>query len=99
MTIFIKYINLIIDSKGRCYQKRFRENGQLYFTASGAAKKNTNALLKMKVMQTVSAITNPGMSQEQKLRACWNYIVDENKFNYGGGDPDRHRQNNNSFLF
>lgn len=81
------------DPKGRCYQNRSRENGQLYFTANGSAKKNTNALLKMKVMQTVASITNPKMTREQKLRACWNYIVDENKFNYGGGDPDRHRPN------
>lgn len=46
----------------------------------------------MKVMQTVSAITNPGMSQEQKLRACWNYITDWRKFNYGGDDPDRSKK-------
>lgn len=81
------------DSKGRCYQNRSRENGQLYFTANGAAKKNTNALLKMKVMRTVASITNSKMTREQKLRACWNYIVDEKKFNYGGRDPDRHRSN------
>ena len=80
------------DSRGRCYQNRSRENGQLYFTSSGAAKKNTNALLKMKVMQTVSSITNSKMNQSQKLRACWNYITDWSKFNYGGEDPDRSKK-------
>lgn len=80
------------DSKGRCYQNRSRENGQLYFTSSGAAKKNTNALLKMKVMQTVSSITNSKMNQSQKLRACWNYITDWSKFNYGGDDPNRSKK-------
>ena len=91
--LFIYQNNLYYaDSKGRCYQNRSRENGQLYFTSSGAAKKNTNALLKMKVMQIVSSITNSKMNQSQKLRACWNYITDWSKFNYGGDDPDRSKK-------
>lgn len=77
------------DSKGRCYQNRSRENGQLYFTANGSAKKNTDVLLKMKTMQTVASITSPKMNKAQKLRACWDYIVKWDNFNYGGNDPDR----------
>ena len=42
------------DSKGRCYQNRIREDGQLYFTSSGKARKDTNALLKMRVMNLIS---------------------------------------------
>ena len=34
------------DPKGRLYQKKSRQNGQLYFTNSGAARKDYNALLK-----------------------------------------------------
>ena len=76
------------DSKGRCYQNRSRENGQLYFTSTGAAKRNTNALLKMQAMRTVSSLTNSKMTRAQKLRACWNYIVSWRNFSYGGNDPD-----------
>ena len=55
------------DPKGRLYQKKSRQNGQLYFTNSGAARKDYNALLKMRVMQIVSSITNSGMSQSPML--------------------------------
>lgn len=71
------------DPKGRLYQKKSRQNGQLYFTNSGAARKDYNALLKMRVMQIVSSITNSGMSQSQKLYACWKYVV-YGGFYYGG---------------
>lgn len=76
------------DSKGRCYLNRSRENGQLYFTSSGAARKNTAALLKMQTMQTVSSLTSSNMTKAQKLRACWNYIVSWRNFSYGGSDPN-----------
>lgn len=76
------------DSKGRCYLNRSRENGQLYFTSSGAARKNTAALLKMQTMQTVSSLTSSNMTKAKKLRACWNYIVSWRNFSYGGSDPN-----------
>lgn len=76
------------DSKGRCYQNRTRDDGQLYFTSSGAARKDTNALLKMRVMTIVSKITTPKMSKSQKLRACWKYVVSDGGFSYGGEDPN-----------
>lgn len=75
------------DSRGRIYQKRYRQNGQLYFTSSGAARKNYNALLKMRVMKIVDSITTPQMSKSQKLYACWKYVVYDG-FYYGGPDPD-----------
>lgn len=75
------------DSRGRLDQKRYRQNGQLYFTASGAARKNYNALLKMQVMKIVESITTPQMSKSQKLYACWKYVVYDG-FYYGGPDPD-----------
>ncbi len=80
------------DSKGRCYQNRIREDGQLYFTSSGKARKDTNALLKMRVMNLVSRLTTPEMSKNQKLHACWEYIVDDAGFQYGGSDPDLKKQ-------
>lgn len=86
---FIYHNNLYYaDSKGRCYQNRTRDNGQLYFTSSGAARRNTNALLKMRVMTIVSRLTTPEMSKRQKLYACWTYIVSDSGFTYGGKDPD-----------
>ena len=76
------------DAKGRIYRNRSRQNGQLYFTASGAAKKDYNALLKMYTMQIVSSVTNPGMTRDQKLYACWRYVVSDGGFYYGGPDPN-----------
>ena len=75
------------NSKGKLYKNKSRENGQLYFTGSCAAKRDYNALLKMRVMKIVSSITNSKMSQSQKLYACWRYVVSGN-FGYGGPDPD-----------
>ena len=87
--IFIYHNDLYYaDSKGRCYQNRAREDGQLYFTSSGKARKDTNALLKMRVMNLVSRLTTSEMSKNQKLHACWEYIVDDAGFQYGGSDPD-----------
>ena len=63
------------------------EDGQLYFTSSGKARKDTNALLKMRVMNLVSRLTTSEMSKNQKLHACWEYIVDDAGFQYGGSDP------------
>ncbi len=74
------------NSKGKCYRNKSREYGQLQFGSNGKAKRNYDALLKMKVMSIVSRITNSNMSQSQKLRACWNYVV--NNFSYGGPDPN-----------
>lgn len=75
------------DPKGRLYQNKSRQNGQLYFTSSGAARKDYNALLKMRVMKIVASITNSSMSQSQKLYACWKYVV-YGGFYYGGPDPN-----------
>lgn len=76
------------DATGRCVTNCAREKGKYYFTASGAAKKNTNALLKIQVMQTLSKITTSKMTRSQKLKACWDYTTDRAKMRYGGGDPN-----------
>lgn len=59
---------------GKLYKNRSLAN-RYHFTASGAAEKNTDALLKIKTMQIASSITNPGMTKSQKLYACWRYVV------------------------
>ena len=59
---------------GKLYKNRSLAN-RYHFTASGAAKKNTDALLKIKTMRIASSITNPGMTKSQKLYACWRYVV------------------------
>lgn len=74
------------DPKGRCYKNRSRENGQLQFGSNGKAKRNYDALLKMRVMTIVSRITNSNMTKSEKLGACWNYVV--SNFYYGGPDPN-----------
>lgn len=75
------------DSKGRCYTNRGK--GKFYFTSKGSAKKTTDALLKIQTMRTLSRITTSKMSQSEKLRACWNYLVSEKNFRYAGSDPNR----------
>lgn len=65
-------------AKGKIYKNRYRENKKYYFTATGAAKKNTDVLLKIRCMQITSSIIKPNMTQSQKLRACWNYVVSGN---------------------
>ena len=42
----------------------------------------------MRVMNLVSRLTTSEMSKNQKLHACWEYIVDDAGFQYGGSDPD-----------
>ena len=73
---------------GRCVTNCAREKGKYYFTASGAAKKNTNTLLKIQVMQILSKITTSKMTRSQKLKACWDYTTDRARMRYGGGDPN-----------
>ena len=78
------------DSKGRCYIDRTK--GRFYFTSNGSAKKTTDVLLKIQVIQTLSKITNSKMTRSQKLKACWNYLVSEKNFRYAGSDPNRKRK-------
>ena len=76
------------DSMGVCYQNQESEDGKYYFTEKGTAKRTTDALLKIQTMQILSKITTPKMTRAQKLKACWNYVVDRKRFRYGGFDPD-----------
>ena len=57
------------------------------FDSTGRAKDGTSSQLKMLTMQIVSSITNSRMSQSQKLRACWNYVVG-GRFYYAGYYPN-----------
>lgn len=45
-----------------------------YLDANGV-KIEQNALLKSKLQAVISQVTTAGMSKEQKLRACYNYVV------------------------
>ena len=76
------------DSKGRCYQKRSREKGKYYFTEKGYAKKNIDTSLKIQALKTISRVTTSKMSKSQKLKACWDYLVDRKSFRYAGSDPN-----------
>lgn len=74
------------DYKGRL--KKDKTYAGITFNKKGYANKSLNASLKKKVMRIVSRITNPGMSQSQKLYACWRYLTSSGNFYYGGYDPD-----------
>lgn len=45
------------------------------FRKNGKAKMDTNGLAKWQAVRTFSSITNSKMTQSQKLKACWNYLV------------------------
>lgn len=61
------------DAKGRLYKNRTREG--VTFTKYGYAADDTASRLKKTTMSIVSRITNSRMTQYQKLRACWNYVL------------------------
>ena len=61
------------DSWGRFYKNRTLEG--ISFNSKGQAVKNDMRSLKLECMGVVKNITNSKMSQSQKLRACWNYVV------------------------
>lgn len=80
------------DSMGRCYQNRYRNKKKYYFTESGYARTNIDTSLKIQAMKTIAKVTTPNMSQSQKLKACWNYLVDGKSFQYAGSDPNRKKK-------
>ena len=57
------------------------------FNADGTAVNNQVTALKRITMPIVARITNPAMSQSQKLYACWSYIVG-GSFSYAGKYPN-----------
>ncbi|MCD8397897.1 MAG: hypothetical protein LUD12_12090 [Lachnospiraceae bacterium] len=78
---------IIVDSK-LCYATA---NGELKkdttyegitFNSKGYATDDTAAKLKMKTMSIVESITTSDMTQSQKLKKCWNYIVSSSNFKY-----------------
>ncbi|MDO4277101.1 MAG: transglutaminase domain-containing protein [Eubacteriales bacterium] len=68
------------DSLGRFYKNKTYQG--VTFTNTGAAKSNTASKLKIKTMGIVSSITKSGMTKSQKLKACWNYMVNTSRFRY-----------------
>lgn len=57
------------------------------FGSKGSANMDVNTRLKMECMRILSRITNSSMSNSQKLRACWNYVVGGNIY-YSLWDPN-----------
>lgn len=57
------------------------------FGEDGAAENNTNARLKMRVIQIVNSITDDTMTKSQKLSACWSYVT-RGHLSYAGKYPD-----------
>ncbi len=53
----------------------------------GAAVSDTNARLKIEVIQIVNSITDDTMTRGQKLSACWNYVTRGHLY-YAGKYPD-----------
>lgn len=58
------------------------------FTSSGAAQNNEACKLKKKVMQIVASVTEEDMTKQQKLLACWNYMVNGKRFRYVSKYPN-----------
>ncbi|MCD8012255.1 MAG: hypothetical protein LUG99_03600 [Lachnospiraceae bacterium] len=83
---------LIINNK-LCYAAK---NGKLKknttfknitFNSNGYAESGTEANLKLLTMKIVSQITTDGMTQAQKLRACWSYVTNRSRWYYYGSYP------------
>ena len=64
------------NSKGMVLKNTTKDG--IKFSKTGAAKNSVSTKLKMKTMALVKSITNDSMSQSQKLKACWNYVVGGN---------------------
>jgi len=64
--------NFLILTKYRSFNEFHRST----FSPQPAAK------LKMKTMSIVESITTSDMTQSQKLKKCWNYIVSSSNFKY-----------------
>lgn len=74
------------DSLGRLYKNKSYQG--VSFSNTGAAKNSTASKLKIKTMGIVSSITNSGMTKAQKLKACWNYMVNTSRFRYWPDYPN-----------
>lgn len=61
----------------------------IVFTKTGAAKKNVNSQLKIKLIRIVKNITNEKMPKRGKLYSCWNYVT-RGRFHYASKYPDIH---------
>lgn len=74
------------DPKGRLYQNRTYEG--ITFADNCAAEKGTACSLKIKAMKITESITNSKMTKQQKLYACWKYLVNSGKFRYRSYTPN-----------
>ncbi len=75
------------NAKGVIKRNKKTSEG-IAFDATGKAKSSTAANLKITAMQIVASITNGTMTKEQKLKACWDYVVSGQRFNYYPRTPD-----------
>ena len=48
---------------------------------NGVAKKSTSTTSKIKCLETLETLTNKGQTKQEKLRACWDYLVGQS-FSY-----------------
>lgn len=63
----------------------------IVFNKKGMAT-NYAAQLKMKAMSVMSSITKSSMTKAQKLKACWNYMVNRSTFTYWPKYPDLNKK-------
>lgn len=74
------------SAKGRIQTSKTVDGIKL--TKSGAASTSSvSAKLKIKALQVAAKITKSSMTKEQKLRACWNYMVSR-QFSYANMSPN-----------
>lgn len=57
------------------------------FGKDGAAESNTDAKLKIRVIQIIDSVTDDTMTKSEKLSACWGYVTKGN-ISYAGKYPD-----------
>jgi len=64
----------------------------IVLTKTGAAKKDINSMLKIRLIKVLKQVVNEKMPRSKKLYACWRYIT-SGKFRYASKYPDLRLKN------
>lgn len=67
-----------VAASGKCVAGK-KVDG-ITFLKNGRAKDDKSTELKVRVMTLVDQLTTPGMTKKQKLRKCFNYVLNSSKY-------------------
>ncbi len=87
-TGWIVFDNALYYANSKGVLKRSKTYSGITFDSTGKAKSSVATNLKITTMEVVASITNGTMTKEQKLKACWDYVVSDKRFTYYQRTPD-----------